>query len=193
MKHKIAKYFKYSVENFNKLIDNKEVNDNLHEITSKCIDAFKNDKKLLFCGNGGSASDAQHIAAELSGRFYFNRPPLNAQALHVNSSFMTAVANDFGFSETYSRMVEATGKRGDVLIALSTSGNSENVIKCISKANELGLITVGLTGKSGGKLNDICDLILKAPTDDTPRVQEVHILFGHIICQIIEEEMFPNV
>jgi len=193
MKDKISKRIKSAAENFNKLINDDNLKKNLYEITSLCIKAFKNDKKLLLCGNGGSASDAQHIAAELSGRFYFDRPPLNAEALHVNSSFMTAVANDFGYEETYARMLEANGKKGDVLIAISTSGNSKNVINAVSKANELGLVTIGFTGFSGGKLNDICDLILRAPNDDTPRVQEAHILFGHIICQIIEEEMFPNV
>ena len=192
MKDRISKRLESAAENFNKLINDDNLKKNLYEITSLCIKALKNDKKLLLCGNGGSASDAQHIAAELSGRFYFDRPPLNAEALHVNSSFMTAVANDFGYEETYSRMIEASGKKGDVLIAISTSGNSSNIIKAVSKANELKLVTIGFTGLDGGKLNDMCDIILRAPNNDTPRVQETHILFGHIICQIIEEEMFSN-
>ncbi len=193
MKEKISKGIKSAAENFNKLITDDNLKKNLYKITSLCIKAFKNDQKLLLCGNGGSASDAQHIAAELSGKFYFDRLPLNAEALHVNSSFMTAVANDFGYEETYARMIEASGKKGDVLIAISTSGNSSNIIKAVSKANELGLVTIGFTGLNGGKLNDMCDIILRAPNNDTPRVQETHILFGHIICQIIEEEMFSNI
>ena len=147
---------------------------------------------MLFCGNGGSASDAQHIAAELSGRFYVNRPPLYAEALHVNSSYITAVANDFGYDYTYSRMVEACGRKGDILVGLSTSGNSSNVVKALEKAHKIGLKTVGLTGSKGGEMNDVCDIMIKAPSDETPRIQEVHILVGHIICQLIEEKMFPN-
>ena len=119
------------------MINDDNLKKNLYKITSLCIKAFKNDKKLHICGNGGSASDAQHIAAELSGRFYFDRPPLNAEALHVNSSFMTAVANDIGYEKTYARMLDSNGKKGDVLIAISTSGNSKNVINAVSKANEL--------------------------------------------------------
>ena len=147
---------------------------------------------MLFCGNGGSASDAQHIAAELSGKFYVDRPPLNAEALHVNSSFITAVANDYGYDEIYSRMVQASGRAGDILVGISTSGNSTNVIKAIKKAKEIGIITIGFTGNKIGDMDSICDVIIKAPTNDTPRVQEIHILIGHIICEMIEEKMFPN-
>ena len=165
---------------------------NIEIIVSKSVDAFKEDKKMLLCGNGGSASDAQHIAAELSGRFYKDRKALFAEALHVNSSFVTAVANDFGYDNIYSRMIEAAGRKGDVFIGISTSGNSPNVVNAMQKAKELGVLTVGFTGENGGKMKQICDVMICIPSDDTPRIQEAHILIGHIICQLIEEEMFPN-
>ena len=164
----------------------------IEKIVSKSVIAFKLDKKMLLCGNGGSASDAQHIAAELSGRFYTDRPPLYAEALHVNSSYMTAVANDYGYEYTYTRMVEAAGRKGDVFIGISTSGNSPNVVKAMQKAKEIEMLTVGFTGKYGGKMKDICDFIICVPSVDVPRIQEAHILIGHIICQLVEEEMFPN-
>ena len=192
MKSRINSCIKSSVENYTRVLNDKNLQANIEKIIGLSIKAFKDDKKILFCGNGGSASDAQHIAAELSGRFYTNRPPLYAEALHVNSSYMTAVANDFGYDETYARMLEACGREGDILVGISTSGNSLNVVKALKKANELGLITVGFTGSKGGEMNSICDIMIKVPSDDTPRIQEVHILVGHIICQLIEEEMFPN-
>ena len=157
-----------------------------------CIEAFKNDKKVLFCGNGGSAADAQHIAAELSGRFYTDRPPLYSEALHVNSSYMTAVANDYSYDVVYSRMVEACGRKGDVLVGITTSGNSKNILAAMEMAKKQGMVTVGMTGKSGGKMNDCCDIMLRVPSTDTPRIQESHILIGHIICQLIEETIFPK-
>ena len=192
MKSRIKKCISSSVENYNRVLNDKNFQENIEKIIVLCVKAFKDDKKMLFCGNGGSASDAQHIASELSGRFYTNRPPLYAEALHVNSSYITAVANDFGYDETYARMLEACGRKGDILIGISTSGNSSNVVKALKKANEIGLTTIGFTGSKGGEMNSICDIIIKVPSDDTPRIQEVHISIGHIICQLIEEEMFPN-
>jgi D-sedoheptulose 7-phosphate isomerase len=189
---RIEKCMKSAVENYTSVFQNDNLKANIQKIVTESVTAFQSDKKMLFCGNGGSASDAQHIAAELSGRFYADRPPLYAEALHVNSSFMTAVANDYGYEATYARMVEAAGKKGDVLVGISTSGNSPNVVKAIQKANELGMITVGFTGNNGGAMRHICDIMISSPSDDTPRVQEVHILIGHIICQLIEQEMFPN-
>jgi D-sedoheptulose 7-phosphate isomerase len=183
---------KSAAENYTSVFQNDNLKTSIQQIVAKSVTAFQSDKKMLFCGNGGSASDAQHIAAELSGRFYTDRPPLYAEALHVNSSFMTAVANDYGYEATYARMVEAAGKKGDILVGISTSGNSPNVVKAIQKANELGMTTVGFTGKNGGAMKDICDIMICTPSDDTPRVQEVHILVGHIICQLIEQEMFPD-
>jgi len=192
MKSRINECISNSVENYQRVLNDEILQENIENIVVKSVEAFRNDKKILFCGNGGSASDAQHIAAELSGRFYTDRPPLYAEALHVNSSYMTAVANDYGYDETYARMLEACGRKGDVLVGISTSGNSPNVVKALKKANEIGLTTIGFTGVNGGKMNDICDIMIKVPSDDTPRIQEVHILVGHIICQLIEEEMFPN-
>ena len=162
----------------------------IENITHTILNAFKSDNKLLLCGNGGSAADAQHIAAELSGRFEIDRKPLNAEALHVNSSFVTAVANDYGYEEVYSRMVEAIGKNGDVLLALSTSGNSKNVIRAIEKANSQGLITIGFSGNDGGAMQNLCKYNLIIPSDNTARIQEAHILVGHIICKLIEQKMF---
>ena len=190
MKSRINKYIKSSVENYTRVLQDDILQENIQQIAIKSIDAFRDNKKMLLCGNGGSASDAQHIAAELSGRFYTDRPPLYAEALHVNSSYMTAVANDYGYEATYARMVEAAGRKGDVLIGISTSGNSSNVVKAMQKAKEIGMLTVGFTGKDGGKMKDICDIMICVPSVDTPRIQEAHILIGHIICQLIEEELF---
>jgi D-sedoheptulose 7-phosphate isomerase len=192
MKSRIEKCMKSAVKNYTSVFQNDNLKANIQQIVVESVAAFQSDKKMLFCGNGGSASDAQHIAAELSGRFYADRPPLYAEALHVNSSFMTAVANDYGYEATYARMVEAKGRKGDILVGISTSGNSPNVVKAIQKAKEIGMTTVGFTGKNGGEMRDICDIMICAPSDDTPRIQEAHILVGHIICQLIEQEMFPN-
>lgn len=193
MKSKIKQAILDSVENYTCILNNDNIQESLKKIVELSILAFERDKKILFCGNGGSAADAQHLAAELSGRFTIERPPLYAEALHVNSSYMTAVANDFGYNETYSRMLEACGREGDILIAISTSGNSPNVVQAVIKANNIGLTTIGLTGENGGKMNDICNIIIKVPSSKTAKIQEGHILIGHIICQLIEENMFFNV
>ncbi|MFN4144714.1 MAG: SIS domain-containing protein [Runella sp.] len=154
--------------------------------------AFSNDKKVLFCGNGGSAADAQHLAAEFSGRFYYDRPPLFAEALHVNTSYMTAVGNDYSYEEVYARAVRGFGREGDVLVGISTSGNSPNIVKALEAARTQGMTTVGMTGETGGKMRELCDFLLNVPSTDTPRIQECHILLGHIICQIVEENLFPK-
>ncbi len=152
--------------------------------------ALKADKKILFCGNGGSAADAQHIAAELSGRFYHDREPLFAEALHVNTSYLTAVANDYGYDEVYARLVRAKGRPGDVLFGISTSGNSANILRAFEQARERGMTVIAMTGETGGKMAGLCDILLNVPSRDTPRIQEVHILMGHIICQLVEEDYF---
>jgi D-sedoheptulose 7-phosphate isomerase len=152
--------------------------------------SFRNGGKTLFCGNGGSAADAQHLAAELSGRFNFDREPLFAEALHVNTSYLTAVANDYGYDQVYSRLVRAKGRKGDVLFCISTSGNSPNIIAAARGAGDLGVITVGMTGRSGGLLAEHCVYMLKVPSDETPRVQESHILIGHTICDCVERALF---
>ncbi|MDX2133346.1 MAG: SIS domain-containing protein [Saprospiraceae bacterium] len=151
---------------------------------------FHNGGKILFCGNGGSAADAQHLSAELSGRFYINRPPLFAEALHVNTSYLTAVANDFGYDIVYARMVEAAGRSGDLLVAMSTSGNSPNIVAAVDQAKAIGMRVVGFTGATGGHLADKCDLLLNVPATDTPRIQEAHMLIGHILCEAVERALF---
>jgi D-sedoheptulose 7-phosphate isomerase len=154
--------------------------------------SYKNGGKVLWCGNGGSAADSQHLAAELSGRFYYDRPPLFSEALHVNTSYITAVANDYSYDIIYSRLVEAMGKKGDILFGLSTSGNSGNVIKAFEKANEMGIITIGFTGETGGKMKDLCKYLINIPSKDTPRIQECHMLLGHTICEMVEMNLFPK-
>ncbi|MDX2003508.1 MAG: SIS domain-containing protein [Chitinophagales bacterium] len=154
--------------------------------------AFKEGKKVLFCGNGGSAADAQHLAAELSARFYLDRKPLHAEALHVNTSYLTATANDYSFDAVYSRLVEAKGEAGDVLIGLSTSGNSPNMVKAMEKGKKLGLITIGIIGEKPSEMDAFCQLLIKVPSQDTPRIQEAQLLIGHIICQLVERELFGN-
>ena len=162
----------------------------LWEAAQTCINCYKGEGKILFCGNGGSAADAQHLAAELSGRFYKDRPPLFAEALHVNSSYVTAVGNDYGYEEIYARLVRAMGRRGDVLIGISTSGNSPNILRALEAARAVGMVTVGMTGTGGGKMRALCDYLLDMPSTDTPRIQEAHILAGHILCQLVEEGLF---
>jgi len=161
-------------------------------VAVRCTDALSQGNKIMFCGNGGSAADAQHLAAELSGRFYRDRPPLAAIALTVNTSFLTAVANDYSFDEVFARMVKSVGKEGDVLIGLSTSGNSENVIRAMQQAQVMKILAIGLTGKDGGKIAVSSDYLIRIPSTDTPRIQESHILIGHILCEIIEKSMFPE-
>ena len=165
----------------------------IDKVTDDIINTFKNKGKVLFCGNGGSAADAQHLAAEFSGRFYYDRDPLYSEALHVNSSYITAVANDYSYNEIYSRLIKAKGVKGDVLVGISTSGNSENIIRAINTANDLGMITVGFTGNNGGKMKEICKHLINIPSNDTPRIQEVHILVGHIICELVEAKLFPKI
>jgi D-sedoheptulose 7-phosphate isomerase len=164
----------------------KTINECVHVMTT----AFRNGNKVLFCGNGGSAADAQHLAAELSGRFYKDRDALPSEALHVNSSYLTAVANDYSFDVIYSRLVGGFGQKGDVLVAISTSGNSMNIINAVNRANELGMITIGFTGATGGKMKELCHQLVNVPSTDTPRIQESHIMIGHIICQLVEDQYF---
>jgi len=187
---RIISAIKDSIEVKRKILEDKRLVEIIKTVTQEIINTFKNGGKVLFCGNGGSAADAQHLAAELSGRFYFDREPLFAEALHVNTSYLTAVANDYSYDEVFSRLVKAKGRKGDILIGISTSGNSMNVIKAIEVANEIGMITVGMTGESGGKMKDICKYLINVPSKDTPRIQEAHIMIGHIICEVVEKELF---
>lgn len=164
----------------------------IEQVAERLIDTFRAGGKVLFCGNGGSAADAQHLAAELSGRFYVDRPPLYAEALHVNSSFVTAVANDYGYDRVFARMVEASGRPGDVLVAISTSGNSASILLAAEQARVQGMHVVGFTGDTGGKLAGLCNLLLNVPSGDTPRIQEMHILAGHILCELVEKAIFGD-
>lgn len=190
MHSKIKDIITSSINTKRSVLDNEELIQTVGVVTSLIVTAFKAGNKVLFCGNGGSAADAQHLAAEFSGRFYKDRKSLPSEALHCNTSYMTAVANDYGYDVIYSRMIEGIGKEGDVLIALSTSGNSVNITNALQSASEIGMITVGLTGEGGGKMNGICDHMIKVPSTDTPRIQETHIMIGHIICQLVEEQYF---
>jgi len=156
------------------------------------INALRSGHRVVWCGNGGSAADAQHLAAELSGRFYYDRPPLNSEALHCNTSYLTAVANDYGYDLIYSRMIDGACTKGDVLVGISTSGNSTNICNAFRKARELGVTTIAMTGETGGKMKELADILLNVPSTDTPRIQECHILIGHIICEIVEANIFPK-
>ncbi len=192
MMNPIKKVIEASIEVKEKVLKDEKLLQTIEAVGELMIEAFRQDKKVWFCGNGGSASDAQHIAAELSGRFYFDRPPLFAEALHVNTSYLTAVANDYGFDEVYARLIEAKGRKGDILVSLSTSGNSPNIIKAMQQAKKQNVINVALTGQTGGKLKEIglANFLINVPSMDTPRIQEAHILIGHILCEMIEAALF---
>ncbi len=188
---RIFEIINQSIETKRQILSDERLLDTIRRSAERCIEAFRNGNKVLFCGNGGSAADAQHLAAEFSGRFYYDRPPLPSEALHVNTSYLTAVANDYSYEEVYSRIVMGSGRRGDILIGLSTSGNSENIIRAFRAARMIGMTTISLTGMTGGKLKEISDLLINIPSTDTPRIQESHIMVGHIICELVESEMFP--
>ena len=190
MNRGVKNILKASHDVVNDLINDDVLQKNILEIVGIMADTFRRGGKVLLCGNGGSAADAQHIAAELSGKFYIDRDPLDAEALHVNTSYLTAVANDYSFDEVFSRLVKAKGKKGDILVGITTSGNSKNILAALKQAKEIGLITLGLTGSSAGAVDEYCDFLIKVPSKDTPRVQEAHILTGHIICQLVESELF---
>lgn len=187
---KIKSLIQNSIAAKQQLLQDEKLLQTIEKCSQIIVEAYRNNKRLYLCGNGGSASDAQHIAAELTGRFYKNRIALPAEALHCNTSYLTAVANDFGYDDVYSRMIEGTTNPGDVLIAISTSGNSSNIVKAVEMAREKKVVTIGFTGQKGGKMTDLCDYLINVPSNDTPRIQECHILIGHIICQIVEEQYF---
>lgn len=187
---KIKNIFSESIAIKKSVLNNADFIFSIETVIEKIVNAYSENKKVLFCGNGGSAADAQHLAAELSGRFLLNRKPLFAEALHVNSSYITATANDYGYDFIFSRLVEAMGNEGDVLMAFSTSGNSENIVNALKVAKEKNMITVGFTGEKGGKINEYSDILFCVPSVNTARVQEVHITIGHIICEMVEHELF---
>src|SRR5215467_12523538 len=157
----------------------------IQEVVKLIVNSFKNERHVYFCGNGGSAADAQHLAAEFSGRFYTDRKALPAEALHCNTSYLTAVANDYSYDVIYSRIIDGIGEEGDVLMGLSTSGNSKNIVNAFEKAKEKKIVTIGFTGSTGGKMKSCSDHLINVPSNDTPRIQESHILIGHIICQLV--------
>ena len=194
MKERIAGIIKASIDTKQQILEDELLLHSINSCIHKIVLAFKSGNKVLFCGNGGSAADAQHLAAEFSGRFYIDRKALPAEALHCNTSYLTAVANDYSFDVIYSRLIEGIGLPGDILIGLSTSGNSKNIIKAFETAKEKGMVTIGFTGMTGGQLKSLSDYLINIPSTDTPRIQESHILVGHIICQLVEEKIFntPN-
>jgi len=190
---KIKKIIKASIDTKQSVLQNEGLLKTIEASVDVIVNAFRNGNRVYFCGNGGSAADAQHLAAEFSGRFYTDRKALPAEALHCNTSYLTAVGNDYGFDEIYSRLIDGIGEKGDVLVGLSTSGNSPNILKALKTAKKKEMITIGFTGKSGGEMRTLCDHLINIPSTDTPRIQESHIMVGHIICQLVEEKYFtPN-
>lgn len=190
MLDKIKDIVQNSISVKNDILNNESILKDLEHLVHLITDTFKNGGKVLFCGNGGSAADAQHLAAEFSGRFYTDRNPLPSEALHCNTSYLTAVANDYGYDFVYSRLLKGVGKAGDIIIGLSTSGNSTNIIKAFEVAKELGITTVAFTGVTGGKMKELSDILINVPSTDTPRIQESHIMLGHIACELVEKNLF---
>lgn len=188
----IKKLIGESIEVKSALLKDETLLTTIQEVVARITQAFRNGNHVYFCGNGGSAADAQHLAAEFSGRFYKNRDALPAEALHCNTSYLTAVANDYSFDVIYARLINGIGKKGDVLIGLSTSGNSANIIKAFEVSREKGIVTVGFTGITGGQLKPLSDYLFNVPSSTTPRIQESHILIGHIICELVEKEYFGS-
>ena len=190
MKEEISNILERSISVKSKILSNNILIDAIQKSVDLCVDCFNNDGKVLFCGNGGSAADAQHLAAEFSGRFYHDRDPLFSEALHVNTSYLTAVGNDYGYEFIYSRLLKAKGRKGDILFGLSTSGNSQNIINAFEQAKKQGVVCIGMTGETGGAMKNLSDILINIPSTDTPRIQECHITIGHIICELVEKSIF---
>lgn len=190
MNDKIRQIIQASIATKTQLLSDERLLNTIEELTTLIVIAFQQGHKVLFCGNGGSAADAQHLAAEFSGRFYTDRNPLPSEALHCNTSYLTAVANDYGYEFVYSRLLKGMALKGDILIGLSTSGNSANILNAFRQAREMGVVTVGFTGDNGGGMKDLSDYLVNVPSKDTPRIQECHIMLGHIVCQLVEERLF---
>jgi D-sedoheptulose 7-phosphate isomerase len=187
---KIKNIIQASIDTKQAVLQNEVLLATIEKVVGLLTASLKNRKRIYFCGNGGSAADAQHLAAEFSGRFYTDRKALPAEALHCNTSYLTAVANDYSFDLIYARLIDGIGDTGDVLVGLSTSGNSVNIVKAFEVAKEKGIITVGFTGLIGGIMKNLSDYLINIPSTDTPRIQESHIMVGHIICQLVEENYF---
>ncbi|ULQ57549.1 D-sedoheptulose 7-phosphate isomerase [Flavihumibacter rivuli] len=192
MKATIQQIIAESISVKQQLLGDEAIHQRLEEVIELITTAFRNGNRLYFCGNGGSAADAQHLAAEFSGRFYLDRDALPAEALHCNTSYLTAVANDYSYDVIYSRLVKGIMNKGDVLIGLSTSGNSGNILKAFEVARDKGVVTIAFTGSTGGKMKELSDYLFNVPSNITPRIQESHIMLGHIICQLVEERYFKQ-
>lgn len=192
MTQKIKDIIQQSINVKEQVLNDETLIQNLNLLVEKITHTFQQGGKVLFCGNGGSAADAQHLAAEFSGRFYSDRDPLPSEALHCNTSYLTAVANDYGYDFVYSRLLKGMAKAGDILVGLSTSGNSTNIINAFEMAKQIGVITVGFTGTTGGKMAALCDILVNVPSNDTPRIQESHIMLGHIACELVERNLFEQ-
>lgn len=192
MTKEIREAINQSVKLKSQILNNEAIIQIVAEAADLITRALKSGHRVLFCGNGGSAADAQHLAAELSGRFYLERKAINAEAININIPFLTAVSNDYNFEYSYARYLEGAAKNGDVLVLLSTSGNSANIVKAAEYARNNGIFTITLTGKTGGKLAPLSDITILIPSDDTPRIQEVHMLLGHCICEIVEKNIFEG-
>ena len=189
---KIRSILAASIDVKQQILADTELLNNIAASAQQITNAFQQKNRIYLCGNGGSAADAQHLAAEFSGRFYTDRKALPAEALHVNTSYLTAVANDYSYDVVYARLFEGISNPGDILIGLSTSGNSANVVKAFETARTMGVFTIGFTGKDGGKMKGLSDIWIGVPSQDTPRIQEAHITIGHIICQLVEESYFQS-
>jgi D-sedoheptulose 7-phosphate isomerase len=186
----ITQIISSSIEVKQQLLADTQLLEQINTVTTVITEAFKNGNSVYFAGNGGSAADAQHLAAEFSGRFYKDRKALPSDALHCNTSYLTAVANDYSYDVIYARLIEGLAKPGDVLVGISTSGNSANIVKAFEMAKTIGVISVGFTGAAGGKMKDLSDYLINVPSNTTPRIQESHILVGHIICELVEKQIF---
>jgi D-sedoheptulose 7-phosphate isomerase len=192
MKQYIKEQIKQSYETKQKIYNNENLLDSIEFLAKSCVEVYKNGKKTMLAGNGGSAADAQHIAAELVGRYGFDRPSIPSLALTTDTSNLTAIGNDYGYDKVFSRQLEGMGNKGDIFIGISTSGNSQNIINAFESAKTKGITTVAFVGKDGGKMAKMADISLVVPSNDTPRIQESHILIGHILCDIIEKELFAQ-
>ena len=192
MKEKIKKIITSSIAVKQSILNDDKLLDTLQQVSLELVKTLKLGGRIYFCGNGGSAADAQHLAAEFSGRFYIDRQALPAEALHCNTSYLTAVANDYSYDVVYARLVQGIANEGDFVVGLSTSGNSANIVKAFEVARDKKVITVGFTGKEGGKMRSLSNYLLNVPSTDTPRIQESHIMLGHIICQLVEESYFQS-
>ena len=194
MENKINKFIKEeiitSMDVKGKFLSDNSLIKILEEISLKCLEVYKTKNKTLIAGNGGSAADAQHIAAEFVSRFNFDRPGLASLALTTDTSALTAIGNDYGYDKLFERQIQANGIKGDMFIGISTSGNSSNILNALKECKRRKIITVGLTGQDGGLMNQFCDYCIKVPSNNTPRIQETHILIGHIICAFVEEALF---